>query len=393
MQYAAVALCGYMHSILPVTEEAMKGREINGMKKNKNKYLSIYERVRDDIVSGIYAKNSKLPSKRTMADEYGVSVITVEHAYELLSEEGYILPMEKKGYYVIYAPDSFFEVASEIPKDSNVQLKSPVKSAFINKFDDYELSFSQYARMMRRVISIYGEELTLKSPGFGTDHMRMTLAAYLRRSRRIDVDYNRIIIGSGAEYLYSMIVKVLGRNITYGIENPSYEKIGYVYKSEGVRCRLLNLGNDGIESNALWKSDVNVLHITPYRSYPSGVTATASKKHEYLKWCNEKNAIIIEDDFESEFSPSRRPEETVFYLNHGKNVIYVNTFTKTIGSFIRTAYMVLPENLVPVFNERMSYCACTVPTPEQYVISELIDSGEFERHINRVRRKKREQIH
>jgi len=374
-------------------DEAMKGREINGMKKNKNKYLSIYERVRDDIVSGIYAKNSKLPSKRTMADEYGVSVITVEHAYELLSEEGYILPMEKKGYYVIYAPDSFFEVASEMPKDSNVQLKSPVKSAFINKFDDYELSFSQYARMMRRVISIYGEELTLKSPGFGTDHMRMTLAAYLRRSRRIDVDYNRIIIGSGAEYLYSMIVKVLGRNITYGIENPSYEKIGYVYKSEGVRCRLLNLGNDGIESNALWKSDVNVLHITPYRSYPSGVTATASKKHEYLKWCNEKNAIIIEDDFESEFSPSRRPEETVFYLNHGKNVIYVNTFTKTIGSFIRTAYMVLPENLVPVFNERMSYCACTVPTPEQYVISELIDSGEFERHINRVRRKKREQIH
>lgn len=393
MQYAAVALCGYMHSILPVTEEAMKGRKINGMKKNKNKYLSIYERVRDDIVSGIYAKNSKLPSKRTMADEYGVSVITVEHAYELLSEEGYILPMEKKGYYVIYAPDSFFEVASEIPKDDNVQLESPVKSAFINKFDDYELSFSQYARMMRRVISIYGEELTLKSPGFGTDHMRMTLAAYLRRSRRIDVDYNRIIIGSGAEYLYSMIVKVLGRNITYGIENPSYEKIGYVYKSEGVRCRMLNLGNDGIESNALWKSDVNVLHITPYRSYPSGVTATASKKHEYLKWCNEKNAIIIEDDFESEFSPSRRPEETVFYLNHGKNVIYVNTFTKTIGSFIRTAYMVLPENLVPVFNERMSYCACTVPTPEQYVISELIDSGEFERHINRVRRKKREQIH
>ena len=373
-------------------DEAMKGREINGMKKNKNKYLSIYERVRDDIVSGIYAKNSKLPSKRTMADEYGVSVITVEHAYELLSEEGYILPMEKKGYYVIYAPDSFFEVASEMPKDSNVQLKSPVKSAFINKFDDYELSFSQYARMMRRVISIYGEELTLKSPGFGTEHMRKTLAAYLRRSRRIDVDYNRIIIGSGAEYLYSMIVKVLGRNIIYGIENPSYEKIGYVYKSEGVRCRMLNLGNDGIESNALWKSDVNVLHITPYRSYPSGVTATASKKHEYLKWCNEKNAIIIEDDFESEFSPSRRPEETVFYLNHGKNVIYVNTFTKTIGSFIRTAYMVLPENLVLLFNERMSYCACTVPTPEQYVISELIDSGEFERHINRVRRKKREQI-
>ena len=371
------------------------------MKKNKNKYLAIYERIREDIVSGVYPKNTKLPSKRNISDEYGVSVITTEHAYELLAEEGYILPIEKKGYFVIYSPDSFFDVASanineEIGKSPYNRTKNQgntvLSTNYINKFDDYELSFSQYARMMRRVISIYGEELTLKSPGFGTDHMRKTLAAYLKRSRRIDVDYNRIIIGSGAEYLYSMIVKVLGRNIIYGIENPSYEKIGYVYKSEGVRCRLLNLGNDGIESNALWKSDVNVLHITPYRSYPSGVTATASKKHEYLKWCNEKNAIIIEDDFESEFSPSRRPEETVFYLNHGKNVIYVNTFTKTIGSFIRTAYMVLPENLVSLFNERMSYCACTGPTPEQYVISELIDSGEFERHINRVRRKKREQI-
>ena len=371
------------------------------MKKNKNKYLSIYERIREDIVSGVYPKNSKLPSKRNISDEYGVSVITTEHAYELLAEEGYILPIEKKGYFVIYSPDSFFDVAGagfneENAKNSYVRSKNTgntvLSAGYINKFDDYELSFSQYARMMRRVLSTYGDELTVRSPGFGTEHFRKTLAAYLRRSRRIDVDHNRIIIGSGAEYLYSMIVKVLGRELTYGIENPSYEKIGYVYKSEGVRCRMLNLGNEGIESDALWKSDVNVLHITPYRSYPSGVTASASKKHEYLKWCNEKNAIIIEDDFESEFSPSRRPEETVFYLNHGKNVIYVNTFTKTIGAFIRTAYMVLPENLVPVFNEKMSYCACTVPTPEQYVISELIDSGEFERHINRVRRKRREII-
>lgn len=371
------------------------------MKKNKNKYLAIYERIREDIVSGVYPKNTKLPSKRNISDEYGVSVITTEHAYELLAEEGYILPIEKKGYFVIYSPDSFFDVASanineEIGKSPYNRTKNQgntvLSTNYINKFDDYELSFSQYARMMRRVLSTYGDELTLKSPGFGTEHFRKTLAAYLRRSRRIDVDHNRIIIGSGAEYLYSMIVKVLGRGLTYGIENPSYEKIGYVYKSEGVRCRMLNLGNEGIESEALWKADVNVLHITPYRSYPSGVTASASKKHEYLKWCNEKNAIIIEDDFESEFSPSRRPEETVFYLNHGKNVIYVNTFTKTIGSFIRTAYMVLPENLVSLFNEKMSYCACTVPTPEQYVISELIDSGEFERHINRVRRKRRESL-
>ena len=363
------------------------------MKKSKNKYLFIYEIVRDDIVSGVYAKNAKLPSKRNMADEYGVSVITVEHAYELLIEEGYIIPVEKKGYFVSYSPDSFFEVAPQtnIPVYRNKEFQE-VHSRFINRNEDTGFSFAQYARITRRDLSIYGEKLTERSPGFGTDHFRKTLAAYLHRSRRIDVDYSRIIIGSGAEYLYGMIVDVLGRDKIYGIENPSYEKIAYVYRSEGVKCRLLNLSDDGIDSNSLWRADVGVLHITPYRSYPSGVTASASKKHEYLKWCNEKNAIIIEDDFESEFSPSRRPEETVFYLNHGRNVIYVNTFTKTIGSFIRVAYMVVPENLADVFEEKLNYCSCTVPTPEQYIIAELINSGEFERHINRVRRKRRESL-
>ena len=361
------------------------------MKKNKSKYLSMYERVRNDIVSGVFVKNSKLPSKRTMADEYGVSVITVEHAYELLAEEGYIQAEEKKGYFVIYSPDSFFDVAPE-KNTKTISLEQPFVSRYSDKFENNEIPFTQYARITRRVLSIYGEKLTEKSPGFGTEHFRQILAGYLNRSRRIDVDYQRIIIGSGAEYLYQMIVNVLGRDIVYGIENPSYEKIAYVYKSEGVKCKFLNLSNDGIDSSALWKANIGALHITPYRSYPSGVTASASKKHEYLKWCNEKNAIIIEDDFESEFSPSRRPEETVFYLNHGRNVIYVNTFTKTIGSFIRVAYMVIPENLTELFYEKLNYCTCTVPTPEQYILSEFIESGEFERHINRVRRRKREKI-
>jgi len=367
------------------------------MRKKRSKYISIYERIRDDIVSGLYVPNSKLPSKRNMADQYGVSVITVEHAYELLAEEGYISPVEKRGYFVIYTSDNVFDVSKNSalsgedyrPSEHRPMEKS-VKSEFDKRFVNYDLSFAQYARMARRVLSLYGEEVTGRSPGFGTLRFREILSGYLHRSRRIEVDPSRIIIGSGAEYLYSMIVKVLGRDIVYGIENPSYEKIGYVYKSEGVKCKLLSLSNDGIDSTALWKADVGALHITPYRSYPSGVTASASKKYEYLRWCNEKNAVIIEDDFESEFSPSRRPEDTVFYLNHGKNVIYVNTFTKTIGSFIRVAYMVLPEELTQAFEEKLGYCACTVPTPEQYIIGELIESGEFERHINRVRRRLRE---
>ena len=367
--------------------------------KDDKKYITIYESIKNDILTGIYPYMSKLPSKRVTADRFGTSLVTVEHAMELLMEEDYIRTKERSGYYISYEEGKMWGVGGKSVKRPGGDMRRADGGLYSQRAqerpaqpEESGFSFPLYARTVRKILTDYGESVFERSPAFGHGILREAVSQYLLKSRHINADEDQIIIGSGAEYLYGLIVRAFGREIIYGLENPSYEKIGYVYRSEGVRCRLLNLGNDGIESNALWKSDVNVLHITPYRSYPSGVTATASKKHEYLKWCNEKNAIIIEDDFESEFSPSRRPEETVFYLNHGKNVIYVNTFTKTIGSFIRTAYMVLPENLVPLFNERMSYCACTVPTPEQYVISELIDSGEFERHINRVRRKKRELI-
>ena len=134
-----------------------------------------------------------------------------------------------------------------------------------------------------------------------------------------------------------------------------------------------------------------MLHTTPYRSYPSGVTATASKRHEYIRWANAGERYIIEDDFESEFSVSAKPTETLFALSERDNVIYLNTFSKTISPSLRVGYMVLPKHLVDVYNKKLGFYSCTVPTFMQYVLTELIDNGDFERHINRVRRKMRKE--
>ena len=137
-------------------------------------------------------------------------------------------------------------------------------------------------------------------------------------------------------------------------------------------------------------TDAQVLHITPYRSYPSGVTANASKRHEYIRWVDSGSCrFIVEDDFESEFTPSRKPEETVFSLSKKENVIYLNTFSKTIAPGIRIGYMVLPEKLLKAYKKQAGFYSCAVPVFEQYVLAEFINSGDFERHINRVRRHNR----
>jgi GntR family transcriptional regulator/MocR family aminotransferase len=155
---------------------------------------------------------------------------------------------------------------------------------------------------------------------------------------------------------------------------------------------MLPIENDGIKSSALWQSTADVLHISPYRSFPSGVTATASKRHEYLRWVSTNNRYIIEDDFESEFSVSRKNEETVFSLSKNENCIYMNTFSKTLSSGIRLGYMVLPVSLAEKFEKKLGFYSCTVPTFEQLVIAEILANGSFERHINRVRRYKRKRL-
>ena len=344
-------------------------------------YLQLYRQVRADIENEVYPLGSKLPSKRTVAEEVGVSAVTVEHAYALLSEEGYIETRERSGYFVIFrAADGF--VGKSLPSYQAAAHHTAAHSEF---------SFSLLTKTMRRVMSEYGEAILEKSPNEGLQELREAICRYLARSRGIQVSTEQIVIGSGSEYLYGLIVELLGRARIYAIESPSYKKIEQVYRVADVQYEKLPLGQDGIESGALWGSKADVLHISPYRSFPSGVTATASKRYEYLAWA-EADKYIIEDDFESEFSVSKKAEETLFSHTAADNVIYMNTFSKTISPALRVGYMVLPRALVDVYAQKLGFYSCTVPTFEQLVLTELLDSGDFERHINRVRRKKRKEI-
>jgi GntR family transcriptional regulator/MocR family aminotransferase len=239
---------------------------------------------------------------------------------------------------------------------------------------------------MRKVLTDYSEILLERSPNAGCGELREAIKNYLIRNRGMDVESSQIIIGSGAEYLYGLIITMLGRKHIFGIESPSYQKIEQIYNASEVRYELLPLSHEGIDSIALANTKASVIHTTPYRSFPTGITASANKRHEYIRWSSKRGRIIIEDDFESEFSVSSKPEDTLYSLSDYDNVIYMNTFSRTISPALRIGYMVLPKHLVNEFEEKLGFYSCTVPTFEQFVLAELINSGDFERHINRVRR-------
>ena len=351
------------------------------MDRKNVKYVQLYEELREEIVRGAWPCGTRLPSRRQIAQERGLSVVTVEHSYDLLCQEGYAESRARSGYFVSYREADGF-AAAEPPVSRRVNPAEGTEAG--DKFP-----FSVLARTMRKVLADYGEAILNKSPGMGCAVLREALSRYLARNRGIRVSPEQIFIGSGAEYLYGLVVEALGKDRVFGIESPSYEKIEQVYRARGVACDLLPLGADGIRSEALARTNASVLHITPFRSFPSGVTASASKRSAYIRWAGTGDRYIVEDDFESEFSLLRKPEETVFSRSERQNVIYMNTFSRTVSSSIRVGYLALPEALLPLFRQRVGFYSCPVPAFEQYVLAELIDSGDFERHINRIRRKKR----
>lgn len=344
-------------------------------------YLHVYKELKSKIVDGAYKLGDKLPSKRNLSIEYGYSVITIEHALMLLSDEGYIDSRERTGNYVIYNAD-LISFGGEI-NEHKVREDSLSMSSIPEEF-----SVSLYARTVRKVIGHYQDYMFSRCENQGAYILREAISDYLRRSRGIDVLPDEILIGSGAEYLYGLISQIIDEK-EIGIENPSYEKIERVYEKHALKVCKLDMGSDGIKSEALKSTPVRVLHVTPYSSYPTLITASASKKHEYLAWVKERKGIIVEDDYGSEFSMLGKSEDTLYALEPEESVIYLNTFSVTVSPSIRVGYMIFPKKRCKEFMDKISFYSCTVPLLEQLVLAEILNNGDFERHLNRVRRNRR----
>ena len=310
-------------------------------------YMQLYHQIRDDITRGV--------------------------------DEGYIRSRERSGYFVSYRENELFPVAPDTSTGhDDLTWRDPGKyegpvywghasnssdgapdsgDGFPDSPDLHEISdipirgpiltpeqeqfpFTVLAKTARKVLTEHGEKLLQRSPNSGTMFLREAIAQYLARSRRIIVSPEQIVIGSGSEYLYNLIVQMLGRERTFALEDPSYEKIRLVYEASGVHCEMLPMDREGVKL--------------------------------------------------SEFSMSAKAEDTLFSLEPQRSVIYMNTFTRTISPAVRVGYMVLPAQLSAALQDTISIYSCTVPVFTQHLLAEVIRSGDFERHINRVRRRRRQ---
>lgn len=325
-------------------------------------YEQLYRRVKADILSGRLAAGEKLPSKRALAAHLEVSVITVKNAYEQLMAEGYLTGVEKKGYFV----SAVLPSPAAVPT-SPEQPPPPREPVW---FLDLATN------------SIAAEDFP-----FTVWALRQAIAAHLRQFRAMEVTAEQIIVGAGTEVLYNLLVQLLGRDRLYGVEDPGYGKIAHIYRAAGAEVTALPLDEAGVSVEALRRSDADVVHISPSHHYPTGLVMPIARRQELLRWAQEVPArVILEDDYDSEFRFVGRPIPTLFSIDGGEQVVYLNTFSKTIAPSIRISFMVLPRRLLADFRQKLGFYACTVSAFEQYTLAQFLAGGWYEKHLSRMRK-------
>lgn len=352
-------------------------------------YKCLYECIKNDIAQGKLTSGEKMPSKRTLAKNLGVSTITVENAYDQLIGEGYMYARPKRGYFIADVSD-IRVVQAPVHKEVDIKIPPQQDESIFdfssNRTDSNNFPFSIWAKLMRETISLREKELLRVSPCGGVPELRQAIASHLASFRGMTVDPDQIIVGAGTEYLYGLLVKLLGTDRIYCVEDPGYRKISQIYECNNATCVPVEMDEQGINVDLIKKANAQIAHISPTHHFPTGITMPVNRRYELLAWANESDdRYIIEDDYDSEFRLNGRPIPPILSIDACEKVIYINTFSKSLTSTIRISYMVLPEHLANEFYKRLSFYACTVSTFEQYTLARFISEGYFEKHINRTR--------
>lgn len=362
-------------------------------------YEYVYQQIRDDIVAGRIAAGEHLPSKRAFASHLGISVITIENAYSQLLAEGYICSKPRRGYYACELPEApVLALAAEDADRDAAPASFGVHDSYgqPEQFAPLSPSALEAAHLwqsaLRATLTSEDErEIFSPAPAQGTARLRCAIAHHLRGTRGMNVNPDNIVIGAGAQLLDTMLVQLLGADKTYAVEDPGYLRLTRIYQAMGCEVRHVPLDGEGVNLGELLDAGADVLHLMPSHQYPTGLVTGIARRYALLSWAAERpGRYLIEDDFDCEFRLAGKPIPALASIDAAQSVIYTNTFSKSLSSALRLAYMVLPDELMERFRRDLGFYASSVSSIDQVALARLLESGDYERHVNRVRVRARE---
>lgn len=373
----------------------MEGRSLDMLACHLNRQLDVplyeqlYEHIKKEITAGRLVFGSKLPSKRKLSEYLKVSQNTVETAYDQLIAEGYVEGIERKGYYVLafedleYTPSD--NISANIPKATN-------DNDFLYYFipgwiDTMNFPFSKWRKYAKNTLDEKHHTLLLLGDRQGEYELRKEIARYLYHARGVRCTPEEIIIGAGSEVLLQQLIHLLGAEVSYGIEDPGYHVMSHLLRSYPNRMHLLDVDEEGLQVQSLRRKKLDVVYVTPSHHFPYGSVLSVNRRIQLLNWAHSSpTRYVIEDDYDSEFRYSGKAIPSLQSMDQGKKVIYLGSFSKSLIPSLRISYMVLPKELLQGYHEQDAYYQCSVSRLDQHILTQFMQAGDFERHLNRMRK-------
>ncbi|MFB6468758.1 PLP-dependent aminotransferase family protein [Cytobacillus sp. Hz8] len=352
-------------------------------------YVQLYEYLKEQIEIKKLKEGGRLPPKRKLAEHLQLSINTVENAYAQLMAEGYLISKPRVGLFVAELEGSLsnqvpFKVSSgeKLKEESAGKIQYDYNQGFV---DTEHFPFSIWRRLTDECLRPEYRELLLGGHPQGEKGLREEIASYLYYSRGVRCEANQIVIGAGTQILLSNLCRIMGQNWKVAMEEPGFHRSREMFLSYDLGVSPVHIEEDGLNMIELEKSKSNLVYVTPSHQFPTGSVMSIQKRRKLLKWANEQNSYILEDDYDGEFRYRGKPIPSLQGLDQAGRVIYLGTFSKSLIPSMRLSYLVFPTQLMEKYQQEINFQKQTVSRIHQKTLELFMKQGHWDRHLNKMR--------
>ncbi len=358
--------------------------------------------LREAILSGRLEAGERILSSRELRTHLGLSRNTIVSALSQLHAEGYLVIVRGVGTFVAETVHSRLKESRSFqprereaaPPDtakrflSSHALAGNLSAAVPFRPGIPALDLFPAAQFRRGFKPSEWTPRALDYPSaFGHERLREAIVKRLAQTRGIACNADHVLITSGAQAAFNLIARVLlKRNDDVIVEEPGYPNARAVFLAEQSRITAVPVDDDGIIVTSLAKSRAKLIHVTPSHQYPTGAVLSLERRFALLDWAARHDAWIIEDDYDSEFNYTGKPQPALHSLDGGQRVMYVGTFSKVLSPALRIAYVVVPRSLRAAFEAAQQVTGGHPSSIIQNALATFMENGHFGRHITKMRK-------
>lgn len=375
----------------------------------------VFESIREEILTGNLKSGMLMPSTRILNEQLGVSRNTIILAYDRLIAEGYLYSQKTIGTFVNpnLPEDSLMLTGKKtrditkqthdeerpLPKRHPIAFQGRVQALFNPYRDQLDVDFwvgrpdpksfptNTWRQLTLKNLSQSGSKMTEYHDPIGILELRKAIAGHLRPARGINCRPEQIIIVNGIQEALNVVARILITKDTPAVmECPCYQGAAYVLESYGAKLYPVPVDNDGLDVNQLPDREISLAYVTPSHQYPMGATLPLERRVRLLDWARQTGAYIVEDDYDSDFRHQGSPLTAVAGQDQYGCVIYMGTFSKSIGAALRLGYLVVPEELVEPARIAKALMDNGHSWLDQAVLMDFISSGAYLKHLRCIRR-------